>query len=309
VQLDPEISPESGKTPRCDRESHIKASPAAVDNRKKRPAGRLRGGRLIDEEPGQRLQRPRRRGVQAAGVAALSLQLAACATPDGLRFGDCELAPAPAPAPSTCEQSDAVTEIYARAGGDRTSRLELEVERLQADLLEAEESLVAIESGLLGVQGRADAASTIAESRIEVTRAARSAPWSVEPIEEARKKLDEAERQFQTGHSGSAVFFASRARRIAAALNDEAKRVANTPGTRFVDGRRVNLRAGPSTQDEIVAVLVDSTPVFPERREAGWLMIRTNAGMVGWIHSSLVRGNWSSSSQTKTQSLPASLAR
>jgi len=236
-------------------------------------------------------------------LAALCLQATACSTLEGPQ------AAAPAPEPDACEQTIEVTEIYARADDDRASGLELDVERLRADLLEAEASLVAIESGLIGVHGRADAASTLAESRIEIARAARGAPWSVERIEEARKKLDEAERQFQAGHSGSAVFFASRARRIAKALNDEARRVANTPGTRFVDGARVNLRKGPSTRDEIVAVLVDSTPLFPERRDAGWLLVRTHAGSVGWIHASLVRENWSRSSQTQTQSLPASLAR
>ena len=233
----------------------------------------------------------------AAG-ALLSLQLTSCAAFQ-------------APAPELCESVEAaeVTEIYARADDTRTRQLEIEVKRLRADLQEAEESLIAIESGLLGTQGRADAVSALAETRIEIARAERNAPWSVERIEEARQKLAEAERQFQTGHTGSAVFFASRARRIANGVNDEARRVANTPGTGFIKGNRVNLRAGPSTQHEILAVLVGSTPVFRERTDGDWLMVRTTTGVVGWIHFSLLRENASRSSPTQTQSLPASLAR
>lgn len=236
-------------------------------------------------------------------LALLSLQLTACAVFQG---------GAP-PVPDSEDREDItvreVTEIYTRADDTRTSQLELEVERLRADLREAEESLVAIESGLLGFQGRADAVSALAQTRIEITRAARNAPWSTVRIEEARQKLAEAERQFQEGHTASAVFFASRAQRIADGLNDEARRVAETPGTRFVKAHRVNLRSGPSTQHEILAILVASTPVFRERIEGHWSMVRTTTGMVGWVHSSLLIDATSRSSQTQTQSLPASLAR
>jgi hypothetical protein len=251
-------------------------------------------------QPEARAARPR---LWIAAGALLSLQLTACAAFQGFAF------PAPAPEPRECGVATEVTEIYARADDARTSQLKLEVKRLRADLYEAEESLIAIESGLLGVQGRADAVSALAETRIEIARAARNAPWSVERIEEAQQKLAEAERQFQAGHTGSAVFFVSRARRIADGLNDEARRVANTPGAGFIHASRVNLRAGPSTQHEVLAVLLSSTPVFREHTDGEWLMVRTTTGVVGWIHVSLVHDNASRSSQTQTQSLPASLAR
>lgn len=205
--------------------------------------------------------------------------------------------------------SEQVTEIYARAGIDRTARLELEVERLRADLREAEEAMVAIESGLRGVQGRADAVSTLAESRIAVERASRDVPWRSERIMEAQQKIEEAERQFQAGHTGSAIFFASRARRIAAELAEEAERVASTPGTRFVGGRRVNLRAGPSKEKRVLHVIGYGTPVFPQREDGGWVLVLTPSGQMGWVHGSLLRDEGLSSSQTTTQSLPAALAR
>jgi len=256
---------------------------------------------LSRENPAQFVNRSARRCSCTAAASLLSLQLMACAAFPGST-------PPALPAPEQCEDVE-VTKIYARADEARTQHLELEVKRLRADLDEAEESLIAIESGLLGVRGRADAVSALAETRIKIARAARGASWSLDRIEEARAKLAEAERQFQRGHTGSAVFFASRARRIADGLIDEAQRVAGTPGAGFVRGERVNLRAGPSTQHEVLAVLVGSTPVFRERRDGDWLMVRTAAGIVGWIHVSLVRENASRSSQTQTQSLPASLAR
>jgi hypothetical protein len=243
---------------------------------------------------------PRRRRAARAGIASalvLCLILGGCAAL-GWRSTFRERT-----------QTENAAEFYERVGVDRTTQLELEVERLRADLREAEEAMVAIESGLLEVHGRADAVSTLAESRIAVERASRDAPWRREQIKEARRKLEEAERQFQAGHTGSAVFFASRARRIAQALSAEAERVANTPGTRFINGRRVNLRESPSTEARILHVLVGSTPVFPEREKGEWVLVLTPSGQMGWVHGSLLSDTWSASSQATTQSLPAALAR
>jgi hypothetical protein len=149
--------------------------------------------------------------------------------------------------------------------------------------------MVAIESGLRGSHTRADAVSALAEARIAVESAAQNAPWREARAQEARGKLEEAERQLQAGHTGSAVFFASRARRIADDLNGEASRVAHSPEARFIHARRVNLRAGPSTSDRVINVLLEATPLFPERWEGDWVLVRTPAGAVGWVHGSLIR--------------------
>ena len=273
-----------------------------VDTKHRRPALPERAGVALPTT--QDISGPRRRrGGALAGIAA---GLVAC-----LVFSGCALLDRRSRSALTGEAVDTedVTEIYARAGIDRATQLELEVERLRADLREAEEAMVAIESGLRGVHGRADAVSTLAESRIAVERASRNVPWRSERVMEAQQKIEEAERQFQAGHTGSAVFFASRARRIAEALNAEAERVASTPGTRFIDGQRVNLRAGPSTEDRVLHVLVGGTPVFPEREDGEWVLVLTPSGQRAGFTARCCATSWSSSSDTTTQSLPASLAR
>ena len=58
--------------------------------------------------------------------------------------------------------------------------------------------------------------------------------------------------------------------------------------TRFVRSQRVNLRAGPSTDHAVVDVLKESTPVFLERREGSWVLVRTVSGPAGWVHLSLL---------------------
>lgn len=179
--------------------------------------------------------------------------------------------------------------VYHSAQETRVQYLEREVSRLSADLRHAEEAMVAIESGLRGGHSRADAVSELAESRIALERARRAAPWRSARIREAQSKLEEAERQFQNGHSGSAIFFSSRARRIAETLQEEAARVARAGNARFVDRPSVNLRSGPSTDEPVVLVLESDTPVFAERDQGEWVLVRTTEGPVGWIYSSLLR--------------------
>lgn len=181
--------------------------------------------------------------------------------------------------------------IYRRAEVDRASQLEAEVERLRADLRQAEEALVLAESGLRGNHTRADAVSSLAEARIQVERAASLAPWRGSAIAEARGKLEEADRQVQEGRFGAALFFVYRSTRIAELLEREAKRVSRRPGTRYVRAPQANLRAGPSTSEPVVGVLSQGTPVFPERQKDAWSLVRVTSGSVGWVHQSLLRAN------------------
>jgi hypothetical protein len=179
--------------------------------------------------------------------------------------------------------------VYQAARREQTAHLEREVARLRADLREAEQAMVAIESGLRGVNSRADAVSSLAEARIAVERASQRVPWRPAQVQEAYAKLEEAERQLEAGRPGSAVFFASRARRIAGTLDEEAARVAQHASTRFIRARRVNLRENPSTDARVIGVLNEDTPVFLERGEGDWVLVRTAAGPVGWVHASLLR--------------------
>jgi len=226
-------------------------------------------------------------------AAALSRQLAFTAGLCTLTLPGCATPPPPPPpvapvvaeaAPVQCEDS-----IFQRASKQQTSYFQAEAKRLETDLREAEAAMIAIESGMRTPRSRADTVSVLAEARIAVEHAARSVPWRAAEAADARAKLEEAEKQLQADHLGTAVFFASRARRIADRLNEEADLVAANPGTRFIRGTRVNLRSGPSTRDEILGVLHDETPVLPERLEGSWWLIRTLPGQVGWVHAKLLR--------------------
>lgn len=215
---------------------------------------------------------------------ALALAAAALVLSPGCALRSGQKAPPPQAGPLEPDAS-----VYRRADADRMKLLELELDRLRADMRAAEEALLAVESGMRGAQSRAEAVSMLAEARIEVDRAAKRAPWRSEVVAEARAKLDEADRELGAGHIGSAVFFVSRASRIAGTLLAEAELVGNTPTTRYVGGARVNLRAEPNTESPVVAVLAVELPVFPEADAGEWVLVRTVSGKVGWVHASLLR--------------------
>jgi len=58
---------------------------------------------------------------------------------------------------------------------------------------------------------------------------------------------------------------------------------------RRISAGRVNLREGPSLEHGVLTVLGRGTPVFPERSEAEWMLVRTSGGRAGWVHASLVQ--------------------
>ncbi len=213
-----------------------------------------------------------------AWALALLLPLAGCGLLPGTG----------APRSTDALPAEPAPEVYRRADADRLRELQEENERLRADVRSAEETLVAVESGMRGEQTRTEAVSRLAEARIQVDRAEKRAPWRADSVAEARRKLADADKQLAEDHVGSAIFFVSRASRIAETLLAEADLAAKTPGTRYVKSARTNLRKEPTLEAEVVALLPANLPVFPESAQGDWVLVRTVSGQVGFVHSELL---------------------
>lgn len=200
----------------------------------------------------------------------------------------CAQAP-PTPSSQTEEEPPAVkAEFVHKADEERVQALEREVDRLKADLTRAEDALVTVESRLQSSYSRANAVSSLAEAHMQLNKASGIAPWRSHRIEEAQNKLDIAQKQIDKEYFGAAMFFIYRANRIVQELHYEAHLVETTPQTMFINRPKVNLRSGPSTEDEVLTVLEEGTPVVRETRQDDWILIRTLTGFVGWVYHSLV---------------------
>lgn len=166
----------------------------------------------------------------------------------------------------------------------RAARLELEVERLRTDLSQAETALVGIEGGMRGSMGRADAVSALAEARIALDAAAARVSWREGEIGRARDKLREAEEQLERGNFVSAVFFAARAERMAQSVIRDGELDVDDDSLLYVSGRRVNVRAGPSTTNPVLTVVTRGTPVHVLGQEGRWMQIGAPTGEIGWVY-------------------------
>jgi len=186
--------------------------------------------------------------------------------------------------------SDSRGKLARRADEERINALERQVERLKMDLVRAENTLVAVESRLKSSHSRATAVSSLAEAQIQLNRTSEAAPWRTQEVERVRSKLDIAQKHIDNEYFGAAMFFIYRANRIMEQLDYEAGLVESTPNTMFVSRPRVNLRAEPSIDHEVLAVLGQGTPVVRETREGRWILVHTLDGLVGWIHNSLIDG-------------------
>jgi hypothetical protein len=188
-----------------------------------------------------------------------------------------------------CSERAEMQSAEERAARARIQQLEREVARLQSDLAQAQEVIVAAESQLSGVHTRAGAVRAIAEARSGLESAATSAPWRRADAEQARRMLGDADRHLLAGHFGAAILLASRAQRVGSAIEQEVRSVRATAGALQIAVAQGNLREGPSRERKVVATLARGTPLLPERSEDGWMLVRTPQNQLGWVHRSLVR--------------------
>jgi SH3-like domain-containing protein len=77
---------------------------------------------------------------------------------------------------------------------------------------------------------------------------------------------------------------------VADALAREAAHASQAQNVRYVRARRLNLRAGPSKEETVLGQLPQGMPVFAERSEGDWALVRTPEGEVGWVFAALLAG-------------------
>ncbi len=220
-------------------------------------------------------------------VTVLSMSVAACGALPQKPVADQRESVNQAPSEDAA-QSSIVTKVILKADTERIEKLEREIVRLTTELARAEETLVAVESGLQSGYTRADAVKSMAEAQMQLEKTTGLAPWHAEKIAQAQDKLKTAQSHIDAGRFGAGLFFVYRVNSIVKNVNAETEAIRTSPNLLFVGKKRANLRGGPSTNHKVVMTLTQDTPLFREDRRGKWILVRTLAGTVGWIHSGLV---------------------
>lgn len=173
------------------------------------------------------------------------------------------------------------------------AKLKNDAVRLREDLARAEQALAATDTSV-GYTS-ADAISALAEARVQTQGATNEIPWKREQIEQARAKLDTAKAHIDARNFSAAMYFIYRAQRITEEVKKEAQLVRANRGTLFVKAKRLNMRLGPSKQYDVITVLIEGAPVFPQNADKDWRLVRTANGFLGWVYGPMLSSKRQSS--------------
>jgi hypothetical protein len=174
---------------------------------------------------------------------------------------------------------------------DLNGFLQGEIEHLQGELQNVEQQFVRFEQRLHMKETKASAVAAIAESQLlfDKLRTQQSLTLDSLTTVEVTSQLATSDEMVRKKKYAAAVYYAKRAMR---ALN-QAERRRNL---RLADGdariivvSKANLRTGPGSKYDVITKLVYGTVIVETETSKDWSKVRTQSGITGWIHNSLIR--------------------
>lgn len=169
--------------------------------------------------------------------------------------------------------------------------LEGEIEHLQAELRNVEQQFVRFEQRLHMKETKASAVAAIAESQLLFDKLQNEESSSLDSLTtlEVTSQLKTSDEMVRKKKYAAAVYYAKRAMR---ALN-QAERRRNLQiadgDARVIVVSKANLRSGPGSKYEVIAKLIYGTVILETDTAEEWSKVRTQSGISGWVHNSLIR--------------------
>lgn len=235
----------------------------------------------------------------------LAVSVAACASGPAPE-------PVPAPAPALAP-APVAAEPEVRTVTVRDPELEREVARLRLQLIERDAQIEGLERRLddaitevvramarmRALATRAEAASAMAEAEVSIQQL-RSRTGRERPAElaQAERLLQSGTAEFDKENYGGAVYLATQAK--GAALQGTHRLAESGAGTESGETvfavpvnlettARVNLRAGPGTNFQIVSTVNPGTQLIGQAFLNEWLRATLEDGRTVWVHQGFVR--------------------
>lgn len=172
-----------------------------------------------------------------------------------------------------------------RAYRERMLLLETLMDRQRLEYRALSDEVKTLEATFGIGMSRAEAVTYLAEAEILLRRARDDARIDRLRLDSAQDKLADAKSHLDRGNIGAAVFVAHLARRLARVPLADSR---DTDEVLRVRSERANLRAGPTLDSRIVAVLDKDAQVYKTAQLGKWILGYTSNWHVGWISNKVL---------------------
>ncbi len=223
--------------------------------------------------------------VSISGCGALGLAPSVPDPPPPAEKASIPVTPEPE-AQVAARATDHDRDTYRTINRYRAAKLARDARRLQDALERAEQALTA-DGSSVGYTS-ADAISALAEAQVQVQGEAAQVPWRRREFSQVKEHLATAKRHIDERNYSAAMYFVYRANQTMEEIREEARLVRGNPAVLYVKGKRVNMRAGPSTDEPVITVIPRNDPVLLEQKSELWRLVRTPGGYLGWIYAPLL---------------------
>ena len=211
-----------------------------------------------------------------------------------LVLGGCASAPPPPPSPAASLPAE--TDAERRIAQLRLRLLEQEVQNaeVQKKLDDAIQEVIRANAQLQSMESRAQAASTLAEAEVALSRMEAAAPRP--EITEAEELLQMSAAEFDNENYGGSLYLTSQAKSLMAVAGQvsNADRPALAGEEPFAvplplrATTRSNVRGGPGTEFEVLFVVSRGVALVGQAYKDPWVWIRDGRGRTGWIFHTLI---------------------
>ena len=173
---------------------------------------------------------------------------------------------------------------------ERNGFLKEDIDQLKSELRKVEQQFITFEQRLHAKETKASAVAAIAEAQLlfEKLKTGESQPLDSLTIDEVASRLETSDEMVRKAKYAAAVYYAKRAMR---ALNqvDRRRNLALADGNaRIIIVSMANLREGAGSDYKVIAKLSYGTIIVQTEVANDWSKVRTESGVSGWVHNSLI---------------------
>jgi hypothetical protein len=165
-----------------------------------------------------------------------------------------------------------------------------DIDQIKLELRRVEQQFITFEKRLQVKETKASAVAAIAEAQLlfEKLRNDKAHPLDSITIDEVTTRLEMSDEMVRKAKYAAAVYYSKRAMRAMNQADRRRNMVLAEGDTRIITVSVANLRKGPGSDYTVIAKLSYGTIILQTDVNDEWSKVRTQSGVIGWVHSSLI---------------------